>query len=258
MSNWIVIKLGGELLRPGALSKSFFSSIEDLSESNSIVVVHGGGPQMSEAAKAHGHSPVIRQGRRVTGDIDLEILKEVLGKKLNQSLVGDFENSGIKAKGLSGADNVVMVEKRPPVEMDGELVDFGWVGDVLEIKTDRLVTISNDGSIPVVATMGTNISGQIFNVNGDTVAAKIAEALRASQLIFATAIGRVLDKEGMPLPKVDSSDYQKGVNESWLQGGMRVKISTALSAMKNGNVASSRICGPDALADLSKSTAIEI
>jgi len=213
---------------------------------------------MSEAAVAMGHVPSIVHGRRITGDVDLEIVEEVLGRQLNDQLVEDFGQNGLSAEGLRGSEEIVLVRKRPPIEIDNKLVDFGWVGDVLEIKVDKILALSNKQTIPVIATMGYDVTGQVYNVNGDTVAVEIAQALEATTLLFVTQVGQVLDQERRPLIEIDQERFEKGKNENWIEGGMRVKVKLGLDALESDRVGSACICSPDSIIDRNKSTELVV
>ncbi len=249
----VVIKLGGELLRPGALRSIFYEDLKSLSKLHHLVIVHGGGPQMNEEAARRGHRPEIKFGRRVTKDVDLDILNEVLGQRLNRELVDKLQMYGLEAIGLKGSDAVVMVTKRPPVLMEGEWIDFGWVGDVERINSQELLKQASTG-IPVLATMGCDNSGQVFNVNGDTVAAEIAHALHASKLFYLTGVGQVLDGKDRALKICDSTTFERGRDEGWINGGMRVKVETGLALLHRGHVGEVSICDQHSLSSGLKMT----
>jgi len=255
--SFVVIKIGGELLKPEALGSQFFADLKNLSNSFSVVLVHGGGPQMNAEAERIGHHPDIRQGRRITGDKDLEILLRVLGQELNDSLVTKLSSEGIPSVGMKGSDGIVIVEKRPPIKMNNEIVDFGWVGDVQKIETVQLLANASESLISVIATMGCDSEGQVYNVNGDTVAAAIAEALSASILFYVSGVGQVMNQSGDALAKIDRSQLEQAISSGWIQGGMRVKLETGFACLEGSRDRDVVICDGDSLLSRSKSTVLE-
>src|SRR6056297_269488 len=138
-SSPIVVKISGSLVAETDGMAALWSAIQTLAERAPVVLVHGGGQQMSEMADRLGHTPRRVQGRRVTTDLDLEIAKWTMSGALNTQLVAQAAAHDLTAVGLSGADSrQVQVSKRPPWEINGERVDFGWVGDIESIDSSLL------------------------------------------------------------------------------------------------------------------------
>jgi acetylglutamate kinase len=250
----IVIKLGGALL--AADLSGFWQDLEQMSNTAEIVLVHGGGPQTTALAKRLGHSPVIVEGRRVTGDQDLEILRWVIRGELNSQMVGAAHKYGIRAVGLSGADgSLVRVHKRPPWTIDGEEIDFGHVGDVDRVDPTVLLILLQAGMMPIVCPPGVDEAGQLYNVNADTVALEVAKAVGASELILLTEAGAVLDAKGQPIRRMTSSEALAGVEAGWIAGGMKVKADIGRWALEQG-ISTVWIAHPGALLDRSNATRI--
>ncbi len=250
-----VIKIGGALLEQHERMQSFWHDIAALQETHDVVIVHGGGPQATAMARRLGHEPRIVQGRRVTSDLDLDIIRWTLCGLGNASLVAQAQQAGLTAVGLSGADaQTVHVTKRPPWDMDGEQVDFGWVGDVVKVDPTLLRHLLVGGFLPIVATLGIDEAGQHYNVNGDTVTGAIAEAMDADRLLLVTEIGQV-QHEGTRCIRLDHGKIEAGIAAGWLKGGMRVKVTVGLHARQAG-VQHVHILGPSDLLHMNQGTEI--
>jgi acetylglutamate kinase len=248
MSDPIVIKIGGALVDQPDVLDAFWTSVAELQQTHPVVVVHGGGPQITDVAHRLGHEPTIVHGRRVTTDLDLDIVQWTLRGQLNAQLVAQASTHGLLAIGLSGADGgVLRVTKRPPWTIDGQQVDFGWVGDVQRVNTHVLTHLLDAGFLPVVAPLGLDDAGQLYNVNADTVAHALAEALGAEQLLLVTETGglkRCADEPASHLHECDAATFEEGTATGWIYGGMRVKLHVAFEALRSG-IGEVFICAPD-------------
>lgn len=255
----IVIKVGGSLIDASDELDVLWPAIQTLQEETSVILVHGGGKQMSDMADRLDHTPRRVQGRRVTTDLDLEIAQWTMSGALNTELVAQAKTYDLTAVGLSGADaGQLTVEKRPPWDINGETVDFGWVGDVDTVDPSLLRGLLRQGVVPVVAPLGVDETGQVYNVNADTVASAFATALDAAQLLFVTEAGGVRRDAADPstrLATCDAATFEQGLEEGWIEGGMRVKIKTALDALGDG-VGQVLICSPDDVAAQSHATEV--
>jgi len=246
----IVIKIGGAVLEEPDGLEAFWRQVKALHETTPVVIVHGGGKQATEVARRLGHDPRIVHGRRVTTDLDLEIVLWTMRGSVNAGLVAQASRHGLSAVGLCGADGGLLgVSKRPPWEIDGERVDFGWVGEVEHVETKVLDDLLQGGFVPLVAPLGVDAHGQLYNVNADTVAHALATALAASQLLLVTQAGGVrkgVDEEASPLPLCDKETFDHGLAAGWIAGGMRVKLHVAFEAL-NAGIAEVFILAPDDL-----------
>ena len=242
-----VVKVGGAVLDDADAADALWRGIARLRDEAPVALVHGGGRQATALARRMGHEPKKVQGRRVTTDLDLEVAQWALRGALSTRLVTDAEQRGVPAVGLSGADGgLLRVTKRPPWNVDGETVDFGWVGDVERVKPDVLRALLEGGFTPVVAPLGADADGQVYNVNADAVACALASALDACRLLLVTAAAGVDRADGTRLPRCDAQIFEDGVTDGWIRGGMRVKVHTALNALGDG-VDEAFVLGPDDL-----------
>lgn len=236
MTDCVVIKIGGGLL--GQPLDAFWKGVRDLAGVWKVIVVHGGGPEATRVARLVGHEPRIVRGRRVTTETDLEIMQWVTRGALNSRLVGQAIHHKLRPVGLSGADGgIVVVERRPPWVIDGQEVDFGLVGDIVSVQTDLLGTVLEQGYLPIIAPICADGTGQLYNVNADTVASAIAEHMQARSLLMVTDAGglrRRPDDASSIIGSCDPSLYATGLAEGWISGGMQVKMHVALEALKSG------------------------
>ena len=252
-----VVKIGGALVSDALAIEAFWDGVRFLQKKSKIIVVHGGGPQATSMAHRLGHTPRIINGRRITTELDLEIIHWTLRGQLNIQLVRTAQKAGLMALGLSGADaGIVQVAKRPPWQIDDEEVDFGWVGDITGVNPRILHVLLDTGYLPVIATLGIDKNCHTFNVNGDTVACAIAEAVQASRFIMVTEAGGVRRKADDPTTQVKSiskPDCKRGGQEGWITDGMIVKLDVGFDALNRG-IQDVFVSSPFHLDDSSKGT----
>lgn len=238
MAKTTVIKIGGALVAREEALAALWSAVAGMMDSRRVVVVHGGGPAATEIARRFGHEPRMVHGRRVTTDTDLRIVQWTMRGELNSTLVAYARRAGVTAVGISGADGAVLrVVKRPPWTIDGESVDFGWVGDVQSVESQLLDVLLENGYVPVVAPLGIDDSGLLYNVNADTVSCALADALGADEYLLVTESGGVRRNASDPKSHLDvcsRDEYERGVSEGWIEGGMRVKLKVAFDALNSG------------------------
>jgi len=258
-SSPIVLKIGGALLSDAATIDTFWRGVVALRKDAPVVVVHGGGPQATAMARRLGHEPRIVHGRRVTNDLDLDIIRWAIRGELNTKLVAAAGKAGIPAIGLSGADaGIVRVSRRPPWHIDGETVDFGWVGDIDHIEPAALRTMVAGGLVPVMGPLGIDATGQVYNVNADTIAQAVAAALGARAFMLVTEAGCVRRDAADPATRLavcDHAAYETGLAKGWITGGMRVKLKVAFDALQAG-ITNVFICSPEHLNDATNATRV--
>ncbi len=200
------------------------------------VVVHGGGPQIGAMMERLGKVPEFRNGLRVTDAETLDIVRMVLVGKVNRDIVGAINTHGPIAVGLSGEDGGLITA----APHDAAL---GYVGDVVSVEPSILIRLLAEGLIPVVATIGSDKAGQAYNINADTVAGAVAEALRASKLIFLTDVAGIRTDQHDPaslLTELPAGSVAGLVTSGVISGGMIPKAEACAKAVQGG-VASAHI-----------------
>ncbi len=210
-----------------------------------VCVIHGGGKQLNEMAEKLGVEQTVIQGRRVTNDETLDLATMIFRGKINTEVVSQFRRRGIDAVGLSGADGgVINAVRRPPKNMvvnretgQTETVDFGHVGDVVDVNTHLLEHLLGSGYLPVVSSLGADEEGNIFNINADTIAAEIAVSLGAEKLILLTDVNGIYLKEGDESTKLSSlstDDARTMIRSGAASGGMVPKLENLISLLDRG------------------------
>lgn len=209
-----------------------------------ICAVHGGGKQLSELATKLGVEQTIIEGRRVTDDATLEMAKMIFAGKINTDILAALRQRGIEAVGLSGVDgNIVHAERRPPKEIinsetgERDKVDFGHVGDVVQINSRLLTVLLDHGYLPVISSLGADDDGMVFNINADTIAAEIAVQLQAEKLILLSDVDGIYLKPGDPqtkLSRLSASETDELINSGAATGGMIPKLQNIATLLRRG------------------------
>ncbi len=206
------------------------------------VVVHGGGPEISEEMKKSGLKPKFVEGLRVTDEETMEILHEQLAGKINTEIVLGINHHGGKAFGISGIDgNLIRAHKlvyKTTTSKGKEVeVDLGFVGEVEKIDPTILNNLIKSGCIPVLAPIGVDMEGHSLNINADTVAAELAMALKAKKLIFITDVLGVLknpEDEKTLISSMTVTEAKNLIHQGVIKKGMIPKVEACLKAIKGG------------------------
>jgi acetylglutamate kinase len=209
-----------------------------------ICVIHGGGKQLTQLAEKLGVVQTVIEGRRVTDDDTLELAKMVFRGKINTEILAQFRRRGIQAVGLSGIDGgVINAVKRPPRDVvnrqtgETETVDFGHVGDVVEIDASLINILLDKNYLPVISSLAADDDGRIFNINADTVAAEIAADLGAEKMILLSDVnGIYLDegKEETKLSRITTADARHLIESGRATAGMVPKLESLISLLERG------------------------
>ena len=209
-----------------------------------LCVVHGGGKQLSELALRMGVEQTIINGRRVTDDATLEMAKMIFAGKINTDILAALRQMGVEAVGLSGVDgNIVHAERRPPKEILNretgarEHVDFGHVGDVVQINSRLLCVLLDQGYLPVISSLGADAEGTVFNINADTIASEIAVRLEAEKLIILSDVDGIYVRAGEPetkLSRLTVEEVKALVQDGVATGGMIPKLQSIAALLKRG------------------------
>lgn len=217
-----------------------------------ICVIHGGGKQLSELARKLGVVQTVIEGRRVTDDDTLELAKMIFAGKINTDILAALRNRGIEAVGLSGIDgDVVQAVRRPPKEItnrqtgETETVDFGHVGDVVEINSRLLNLLLENDYLPVISSLGADDEGRVFNINADTIASEIAVQLKAEKLVLLSDVNGIYTDAGNPetkLSRLSVTEAEAMISSGQATGGMIPKLQSLISILRRG-VRSAHIIG---------------
>lgn len=185
----IVVKFGGNAMSDAALSEAFAEDVIFLRYAGiNVVVVHGGGPQITAHLNDLGLASEFRGGFRVTTPEVMRVVRMVLVGEVNRDVVGAINAHGAFAVGMSGEDANLFTAERRDVIIDGVATDIGLVGDVISVDATAITALLEAGRIPVVATCARGLDGQVYNVNADTAAAALAGALGAEKLVVLTDV----------------------------------------------------------------------
>ena len=240
----MVIKYGGAAMTSAQLAEQFAKDVILLKlVGMRPIIVHGGGPEISRQMGRLGMEPVFIDGQRVTDADTLEIAGMVLVGKVNKDIVGLINTHGGTAVGLSGQDGrLIRAQVKEHRDLEGNLVDLGFVGSVESIDTAVLELLA-DEMIPVVASVGAAADGQVFNINADSVAGDLAAAVGAEKIVFLTDVGGILEDDGFEQTVVSECDLAyvgalQGAGK--ISGGMLPKVAAVRRALEGG-VASAHI-----------------
>ena len=209
-----------------------------------ICVVHGGGKQLTELALKMGVEQTIIDGRRVTDDATLEMAKMIFAGKINTDILSALRHRRVEAVGLSGVDgNIVHAERRPPKQIlnretgEHEHVDFGHVGDVVEINTRLLAVLLDHGYLPVISSLGADAEGTVFNINADTIASEIAVQLQAEKLILLSDVDGIFLRASEPetkLSRLTADEAETLISNGSATGGMIPKLQSITELLRRG------------------------
>ena len=227
----IVVKYGGNAMTSEELKDAVMEDLVLLSMVGvQVVLVHGGGPEISEMLRRVGKESVFKNGLRVTDAETVEIAQMVLAGKLNKNLVTMLQNKGGRAIGLSGQDGgMIRAEMKDP--------ELGYVGEITEVDPRPVLDLLDAGYIPVISTVGFDGEGNAYNINADTAAAKIASVLGAESLIVMTDIAGLLADKDDPstlISKVRVGEIDSLLVSGVISGGMIPKIECCAEALQGG------------------------
>ncbi|KAB0672026.1 acetylglutamate kinase [Oryzomonas sagensis] len=235
-----VIKYGGHAMADERLKASFALDVIMLKSLGiNAVIVHGGGPQINQTLKRYGIVSEFVRGMRVTDAETMSVVEMVLVGQVNKEVVGYLNQHGGRAVGLSGKDGTLLLSKKMLQEVkaeDGsrELVDIGYVGDVVKVNTDLIRTLESGKYLPVIAPVGVGPEGESYNINADLVAGRVAAALNAEKLILLTDIEGVKDKNGTLLGSIAVAGMHRLIEEEAITGGMIPKVVCCADALNEG------------------------
>ena len=237
----IVIKYGGNAMVDADLKLGFARDVVLMKlVGMNPVVVHGGGPQISELLRKIGKESRFVRGMRVTDRETMDVVEMVLGGLVNKEIVSLINSAGGRAVGLTGKDGGLIRARKLEIPSDDpllektEIIDIGHVGEVASIDPGLVALLDEGRFIPVVAPIGVGADGHTYNINADTVAGKLAITLAAEKLMLLTNTSGVLDRDGKLLTGLSGADIKALVDDGTISGGMLPKVQCALDAIAGG------------------------
>lgn len=239
----LVIKYGGNAMIDISLKNSFAKDVVLLKALGiNLIIVHGGGVQISKLLDKIGKQSKFIQGMRITDSETMEVVEMVLGGQINKSIVNLINTNGGRAVGLTGEDGGLIVaeklymscNKYNSTDCTSEKIDLGHVGKVKSINTSVIDMLTQNNFIPVIAPIGVGENSQLYNINADLVASKLSEILQAEKLILMTDTPGLLDGNGQLLTGLNVEQVDNLIGSGVIYGGMLPKIISALEAVQVG------------------------
>ena len=240
-----VVKLGGAVCEPGKLLDGVVEQLALLYQLGiKLVVVHGGGAQASALSQRLGITPNMFAGRRITDDGALEVVKMALAGTVNTNLISAFRKTDVPAVGLSGVDGRLLAARKRPLQTVSDPstgqtreIDFGHVGDIVDVRADVLKHLLTGEYVPVVCSLAADAGGRVYNVNADTVASRIAVALEAAKYFLVSSVDGVMRDPGDPTTLQSYLDLQQLdtlIQSGAISGGMLPKLAACADALRGG------------------------
>ncbi len=224
----IVVKIGGSTLGSNDTTLHDLATLQ--AQGARVVVVHGGGKSITDWLKRFDQPSRFVDGVRVTDAQSLEVAVAVMGGLINAELVAGARAAGARAFGLCGVDGGLFTVRPARAEL-------GFVGEVVSVDRRVLDALLDAGFMPLIAPIGSDSAGQLYNINADTAAGEIAVALRADRLVFLTDVAGLLDKQGATIPRLTPADVAPLRDDGTIGGGMVPKVSACLRAVAAGGLA---------------------
>jgi len=240
-----VVKLGGVVCEPGKLLDSIVEQLALLYQLGiKLVVVHGGGTQANALSERLGITPNAFAGRRITDDGALEVVKMTLAGTVNTNLIAAFRKADVPAVGLSGVGGRLLTARKRPVQTFSDPstgqtreIDFGHVGDIVDVRADVLKHLLSGDYVPVIASLAADAGGHVYNVNADTVASRVAVALEAAKYFLVSSVDGVMRDPHDPASLQSYLDLAQldALSESGaISGGMLPKLAACADALRGG------------------------
>ncbi|MDR2202197.1 MAG: acetylglutamate kinase [Clostridiales bacterium] len=230
----VVIKYGGNAMNNPDVLRTILQDVATLKIVGvNPVLVHGGGPEINAMLQRLGIKSEFINGMRVTDKDAMDVVQMVLCGKINKRITAALNTMGVKAAGLSGGDGGLIEVEKLPVK-DG--VDYGYVGKIVKINTRVLESLLSE-FIPVIATVGVDKDGAVYNVNADVAAGAIGGALEAERLMFLTDVDGIRADEKDPaslIPQISVGEIQKMIKSGAVTGGMLPKVASCIDALNEG------------------------
>jgi acetylglutamate kinase len=240
-----VVKFSGKVTEDKSILVSLAEELALLHQVGiRVCVIHGGGKQLTELAKKLGVVQTVIEGRRVTDDDTLDLAKMIFRGKINTEILSALRHRGIEAVGLSGIDGgVIKAVKRPPREImnketgESEEIDFGHVGDIVDVDVQLVNLLLDGGYLPVISSLGADDEGKILNINADTIAAEIAISLKAEKLLLLSDVNGIYadpNDEATKINRLTVAEAEAMIVNGTATGGMIPKLQSLISLLHRG------------------------
>ncbi|MBR3653859.1 MAG: acetylglutamate kinase [Elusimicrobia bacterium] len=226
MNDITVIKFGGSLTKNKDAQKKFIKELAEISKTQKIVLVHGGGPEINNLLSRLNIESKFVNGLRYTDEQTLEAVEMALSGKVNKMLTAELISCGVKAVGISARDGAIAV-----CDVKKEL---GFVGEPVKININLIETLINGGFFPVISSVGMAEDTRALNINADTLATNIAISFKAAKLIFLTDVAGVLDKDKKTIQEIKINEVDNLIKTEVITGGMIPKINSCKQAVEKG------------------------
>ncbi|MEA2015420.1 MAG: acetylglutamate kinase [Actinomycetota bacterium] len=234
----VVVKIGGSTMESDAVLQSVINDLILMKYVGiKVVLVHGGGKQISVLSEERGIKPEFVDGLRITDKDSIEIAKMVLIGDINTKIVSFLNKHDEIAIGVSGNDAGFIKCSKKIYKKDGRDIDLGFVGKIESINSKFLVNILDDDYMPVIATLGSDDEGNVYNINADTCAAEIAVSLSAKKMILLTDVDGIMkdnEKEKNLISRLNIDECNKLINTKKISSGMIPKVKACINALENG------------------------
>ncbi len=239
--NPFVIKVGGEAVADPAVRAVVAADLATLQESASVVVVHGGGLQATALAERLGVERNVIAGRRITDDATLEVMKMAVAGTAGTDLAAALHAAGARALPTTGVAGLIRAAKRPPRVVAGggdAPIDFGHVGDVVDVDTARLGYLLGAGLMPVIGCLASDEAGAVYNINADIIATRVAHALAAPLILLTGAPGVLADPDdpATRLMRLTPPEFAARIEDGTIRGGMLPKLEESFRTLAAGAV----------------------
>ncbi len=243
-NKYVVIKYGGNAMNSPEIIKTILQDVAALKAVGVYpIVVHGGGPEINAMLARVGKKSEFINGLRITDAETMDIVQMVLCGKVNKNICSLLGSMGVRAVGLSGKDGgLIKVRKKPPVGG----VDYGFVGEITSVDADMIEDLCLEDYVPVIASIGTDMSGNSYNINADTAAGEVGAAIGAHKLIYLTDIDGIRSDPSDPstlLPEVRVADVERMIENGTISGGMIPKVRGCVTAVRKGIKHVNIVCG---------------
>jgi len=233
-----VVKYGGSIMKSEEHQKAFIEDVIRLKSMGiNLVIVHGGGPEINLWLQRAGIESKFVKGLRVTDRETMEIVEMVLSGHVNKRIAANLSRNGVNAIGISGRDSNLIRAKHKVLYDEDEVIDIGYVGEVISINKNLLVDLIDNDYVPVISPIGCDSKGNVYNINADYAASFISSELNAEKLIILTDVEGVykdINDKSSFISSITKDEIKAYIDEGIITGGMIPKMECCIDAIENG------------------------